>query len=81
RKSLKVGSKCIFIDDFMRGGGTAKGIVDLLREFDSELMGIGVLIDNKLSSRKVTSDYVSLVDVIEIDENLGVKIVPSELFR
>ncbi|MPQ42179.1 pur operon repressor [Clostridium tarantellae] len=81
RKSLKTGSKCIFIDDFMRGGGTAKGIVDLLKEFDSELMGIGVLIDNKLSTNKVTRNYVSLIDVVEIDENLGVKIVPSDLFK
>ena len=31
----------------MKGGGTAKGIKDLLKEFDSELVGIGVLIDNK----------------------------------
>lgn len=78
KKSLKPGSKCIFIDDFMRGGGTAKGIVDLLREFDSELVGIGVLIDNKLSPNKVTKEYISLVDIIEIKEGVGVQIVPSE---
>ena len=76
RKSLKQGSKCIFIDDFMRGGGTAKGLVDLLKEFDSELMGIGVLIDNKLSTNKITKDYVSLIDIVEINED-GVKMVPS----
>lgn len=77
RKSLKSGSKCIFIDDFMRGGGTAKGIVDLLKEFDSELVGIGVLIDNKLSSNKVTKEYISLVDIVEIEEETGAQIIPS----
>ncbi len=35
-----------FIDDFMKAGGTALGIINLLKEFESELLGIGVLIDN-----------------------------------
>ena len=43
KKSMKSNSRCIFIDDFMKGGGTAVGIKDLLKEFDSELVGIGVL--------------------------------------
>ena len=30
----------------LRGGGTAQGITDLLKEFDSELVGTGVLVDN-----------------------------------
>ena len=47
KKSMKPGSKSIFIDDFMKGGGTAQGIKDLLKEFDNELVGIGVLVDNK----------------------------------
>ena len=29
-KSMKRNSRCIFVDDFMRGGGTAKGIKELL---------------------------------------------------
>lgn len=78
KKALKNGSRCIFIDDFMRGGGTAKGIIDLLREFDSELVGIGVLVDNKISSNKLIKDYISLVDVVELEEERGIKIIPSE---
>ncbi|MGL5615875.1 MAG: pur operon repressor [Sarcina sp.] len=78
KKSLKTGSKCVFIDDFMRGGGTAKGIVDLLKEFDSELVGIGVLVDNKSSSKKVIKDYISVVDIEELGEGTGVKVVPSK---
>ena len=54
---------------------TVQNLVDLLKEFDSELMGIGVLIDNKLSTNKITKDYVSLIDIVEINED-GVKMVP-----
>lgn len=79
RKAIKPGSKCIFIDDFMRGGGTAKGIIDLLGEFDSELVGIGVLINNRLTTNKIIKEYISLVDIIEIDKESGVKMIPSEI--
>ena len=51
KKSMKPSSKCIFIDDFMKGGGTAIGIKELIKEFDSELVGIGVLLDNKEAKR------------------------------
>ena len=33
RKALKPDSKVILIDDFMRGGGTLKGMKDLMHEF------------------------------------------------
>lgn len=46
KDAIKRNSKCIFIDDFMKAGGTALGIINLLKEFESELLGIGVLIDN-----------------------------------
>ncbi|WP_055071772.1 pur operon repressor [Clostridium massiliamazoniense] len=78
KKSLRVGSKCVFIDDFMRGGGTAKGILNLLKEFDSELVGIGVLVDNKISNNKVVEDYISIVDIEELSEGAGIKVVPSK---
>ncbi|MGL4741875.1 MAG: pur operon repressor [Sarcina sp.] len=78
KKAMKNGSRCIFIDDFMRGGGTGKGIIDLLKEFDSELVGIGVLVDNKISENKLIKDYISLVDVVELEEESGIKIIPSK---
>ena len=45
KRSIHKNSKCIFIDDFMKAGGTALGILDLLKEFESELVGIGILVD------------------------------------
>ncbi|EQB87280.1 purine operon repressor [Clostridium punense] len=74
RKSMNKNSKCIFIDDFMRAGGTAKGIKELLNEFDSELLGCGFLIDNVEMKDKLVKDYVSLVEFSGIDEE-GMAIV------
>lgn len=81
KKSLKEGSKCIFIDDFMKGGGTAKGIIDLLKEFDSELVGIGVLVDNVGTEKKLIKDYVSVVELTRVDENGEVNMCPSKFFK
>lgn len=59
-RSIKRGSKLLFIDDFMKGGGTAKGIIELASEFESEVAGIGVLIETCEPSDKLVSDYSAL---------------------
>lgn len=79
KKSMKLSSKCVFIDDFLRGGGTAQGIKDLLKEFDSELVGTGVLVDNVGIKNKRASDYMTLLE-LEFDDNTGdLRVRPSEL--
>ncbi|WP_294401271.1 pur operon repressor [uncultured Clostridium sp.] len=80
KKSMKNNSRCIFIDDFMKGGGTAIGIKDLLKEFDSELVGIGVLVDNKQIEKKLVDEYVSIVELKKVDKSAIVGIQPSKLF-
>lgn len=77
-KSMKRSSKCIFIDDFMRGGGTAKGIKELLSEFDSELLGCGFLIDNVEIKDKLVENYVSLVNFHGIGEEGIAMVSPSQ---
>ena len=64
----------------MKGGGTAIGIKDLLKEFDSELVGIGVLVDNKQTEKKLIDEYVSIVELKEVDKSAIVGIQPSKLF-
>lgn len=80
KKSMKAESKCIFIDDFMKGGGTAQGIKDLLREFDSELVGIGVLVDNNCVEKKLVDEYVSIVELNSVDHSSIIDIQPSKMF-
>ena len=77
KRSMKPKSKCIFIDDFLRGGGTAQGIKDLLNEFESELIGIGVLIDNIGVTKKSVDDYISIVELRNLDDDKGLEVKPS----
>ena len=77
RKCMNKGSKCVFIDDFMKAGGTALGIVDLLKEFESELLGIGVLVDNTETPKKLVHNYYSIVDFNGINNDGSAIIVPA----
>lgn len=81
KKSMKSNSKCIFIDDFMKGGGTAIGIKDLLKEFDSELVGIGVLVDNQNVEKKLVDEYVSVVELKVDDKSSTIDVRPSKIFE
>lgn len=78
RKALPEGANVLIIDDFMRAGGTAKGIVELMAEFGATVIGTGVLVATAEPAEKLVKDYVSLAVLEKIDEAAReVKIVPS----
>lgn len=81
KKSLRKESKCIYVDDFMKSGGTALGIEELLKEFDSELLGMAVLIDNIEANKKLVDGYVSVVDFEGIDDQGKAILRPSKFFE
>ena len=63
RKALKPDSKVIIIDDFMRGGGTIKGMTDLMTEFGAEVVGTGVFISTTQPEEKMVKNYISLIEL------------------
>ena len=71
RKSMKEGSKVLVIDDFMKAGGTAKGITDMMKEFKAQVVGIGVFIATKEPEHKLIDNFVSLITLKEINEEKG----------
>jgi purine operon repressor len=79
KRAVRPGSKAIVIDDFMRGGGSLKGIEDILGEFDIETVGVGVALESSFPEKKKISDYTSILIIDEIDEeNKVIKIRPNE---
>lgn len=79
KKAMKPKSRCIFIDDFLRGGGTAQGIKDLLKEFDSELVGTGVLVDKVSDEPKSIEDYIAIVKVKNVDNAKALEVEPADV--
>lgn len=68
KRAAMTGKKALIIDDFMRGGGSIKGISDILAEFDTETVGIGIAIANSSPGKKKISDYTPLVFLGKVDE-------------
>lgn len=68
RKAMKEGARVLVIDDFMKAGGTAKGICDMMREFKSEVVGIGVFIATEIPGEKLIDNFLPLLVLKKIDE-------------
>lgn len=78
-KALKKNSRLLFIDDFMKGGGTAKGIIEIAKEFGCEMAGIGVLVETSNPVKKIVENYFSLLTLEKVDEeNSKIYLKPSE---
>jgi purine operon repressor len=78
RRALPEGANVLIIDDFMRAGGTARGIEELTAEFGASVIGTGVLVETAEPAEKLVHDYVSLAVLDKIDEAAReVRIVPS----
>lgn len=67
-KSIARGSKVLFVDDFMKAGGTAKGVIDLMKEFDTEVVGTAMMMSQKTVESKLIDDYFALVELESVDE-------------
>lgn len=69
KRALIPGSKAIIIDDFMRGGGSIRGISDMLTEFEVEVSGIGVVIASMEPQKKKIKEYLPLLYLGNVDED------------
>lgn len=70
RRALPAGARVLVIDDFMKAGGTARGLVDLTTEVGATVVGTGVLIATDQPEKKLVEDYTTLLVLYKIDETL-----------
>jgi len=67
KRSLEEGSKVLVVDDFMKAGGTIKGMTDLLGEFNATVAGTAVLIESEETEERLVDNYLSLLKLSEVD--------------
>ncbi|RSL29572.1 pur operon repressor [Salibacterium salarium] len=68
RRSLKEGANVLIVDDFMKAGGTARGMMDLLAEFNANVVGIGVLVEAEDVEERLVDDYISIARLEKVNE-------------
>lgn len=68
RKALETGKRVMIIDDFIKAGGTAKGIMSLMQEFDAEVVGLGILMEDAVwDTSRLVDEYLPLLHLVEVD--------------
>ncbi len=80
RKSIEEGKNVLVIDDFMKAGGTARGIKEMMKQFNANVIGTGILISTEHPNKKLVDDYIPLLILKNIDEEKReVKIISNNL--
>jgi purine operon repressor len=76
RRALEPGKKVLMIDDFMKAGGTALGMMNLMKEFEADVVGFGVLMETSSENEpKLVNQYFSLLQLGELDPFHGAAVV------
>jgi purine operon repressor len=77
KRAIKNGSNVLIIDDFMKGGGTAKGLLDLMKEFDAKVIGIGVMMSTKKPEEKLVDEYLPLMILDKVGNSDEINLYPN----
>ena len=67
RRALPAEAKVVIIDDFMKAGSTAQGMMELMNEFKAEVQGFGVLISTARPQNKLIDNYLSLLELVGVE--------------
>ena len=65
RRAIHNVHRCLIVDDFLKGGGTAKGMVDLMHEFDVDVRGMAFVMETITPAQKRISGEKALM-VLEV---------------
>ena len=75
---LQPGDKVLFIDDFLANGNAGKGMIDLVKQADAELVGMGFLIEKAFQEGgemlRKTGIHVESLAIVESLEDCQIKL-------
>ena len=61
RRAVREGTRALIVDDFLKGGGTAKGMVDLMHEFSVTVVGMAFVMATAAPEKKRIAGERSLM--------------------
>ena len=68
RRAVKEGQRTLIVDDFLKAGGTANGMVELMREFNVDVVGMAFVMETATPAKKRISCHKSLM-VLDITDD------------
>lgn len=75
KMALQPGTRVLIVDDFLKGGGTVRGMTHLCAEFGAPVVGVGVLVETEEPRSKLVQDYVALLTFSGVDEEKNAALV------
>lgn len=79
RRAVQGGKRALIIDDFMKAGGTLRGMSDMMREFAVTVVGLCVVMATTQPERKCVEGVRSLMVMHETDSQLAsAKVTPAD---
>jgi len=75
RRAVKEGQRALIVDDFLKGGNTAKGMVDLMSEFNASVVGLAFIIATTEPVKKSIDRVKPLMMMAITEEELPSAIV------
>jgi len=80
KRSVAEGQRALIIDDFTKDGGTVMGMVELMREFDVEVVGLGVMIKRKTNPERAIFQQIRSLMLVEddMDREHGARVEPAD---
>ncbi len=78
RRAVKDGQRALIVDDLIRGGGTARGLLSLMEEFSVEVVGLSFVLSQDTPPRKPIEKEKSLMFFSGDGENEPLQVRPAE---
>ncbi|MCD7873746.1 MAG: pur operon repressor [Acidaminococcaceae bacterium] len=77
KRALPASARVLIIDDFLKAGGTARGMIELAEEVGAKVVGKAFFIATQVPEKKMIDDYTALFVLKDIDtENRKIDISP-----
>lgn len=73
RRAVKEGQKALIVDDFTRGGGTAKGMLELMKEFGVSVKGLCFVLALENSQKPLIEGQRSLMVLTQQEDSVSVR--------
>ena len=78
RRAVKEGQRALIVDDFMRGGGTARGMIELMKEFSVSVAGICFVLALENPKHRSIQGEKSLMLISDIRDGEPLSIRPAD---
>jgi purine operon repressor len=66
--------RVLVVDDFMRGGSTVSGMLQMAKEFGSQVVGVGIFIAAQDPPKKSIPEYNALLTISGIGDSLKIRV-------